>query len=346
MKKTFHRAVFVVLLSLLLASCATAPVARISEQELGANLSGTPAALREDYRRLLSEDKNNDCLNQMRLGLKAYKLGYKDVAKSSFDKVLLNIESFYTDTEAAKKARSLWYEEGMKDFKGEPYERVMAYYYRGLIFLEDGDYENARAAFKSAVLQDAFAEEEQYRADFALVIFLEGLASRFAGDTEAARGVFDELKKFRPDFTPQESFNVIVIAESGTSPRKVADGPGHADLVESPAEKSRERRGKWHFAAGGKADGNPHEVLFRDETFREPTRKFLEEFLGVGRVLGVAVHGHHALIDTTNADQRIAVSLAGGDHVAHVIGGCRISRWCSICRRGKWIRRGDGETRG
>ena len=48
----------------------------------------------------------------------------------------------------------------------------MAYYYRGVLYLRDGDYENARASFKGGMLQDGFAEEEQNRSDFALLSFL------------------------------------------------------------------------------------------------------------------------------------------------------------------------------
>jgi tetratricopeptide (TPR) repeat protein len=218
------------LLALSLGGCAGTNVARIPDAEMSAYLADKPPQYRNEYSRLYEEGKSNEALNYMRLGVTALKRDDRDTAQKSFDNVLQNIEAFYVDTDAAKKARSLWYEEGMKDFKGEPYERVMAYYYRGLLFLNAGDYENARAAFKSAVLQDAFAEEEQYRADFALVIFLEAVASQAAGDPEGARSAFAELKKLRPDLEIPADYNTIFIVETGNSPRKVADGPGHAEL--------------------------------------------------------------------------------------------------------------------
>ncbi len=121
--------------------------------------------------------------------------------------------------------------ENMKDFKGEPYERVMAYYYRGLLYLMRGDFENARACFKSGVMQDAFAEEEQNRCDFALLIFLEGWASQCLGDSQLASAAYREVRRLRPDFTPPAwDHNVLMIAETGSSPRKVADGVGHYEL--------------------------------------------------------------------------------------------------------------------
>lgn len=218
-----------VLCMFLLSACAGGKAA-IPDAQMSAYLADKPPLYREDYQKLLTEGKNNECLNYMRIGVKALKRTDKEVAQSAFDNALLTIESFFANTEAAQKARSLWYEEGMKDFKGEPYERVMTYYYRGLLYLDAGDYENARAAFKSAVLQDSFAEEEQYRADFALVIFLEGLAARLAGDEDGASTCFAELKKLRPDFSVPEKFNTLFILETGTAPRKVADGPGHSEL--------------------------------------------------------------------------------------------------------------------
>ena len=109
----------------------------------------------------------------MRIGTSALQMGYYDLAKMCFDQCLNYIEAVYADNEKAKQARSLWYEEGMKDFKGEPYERVMAYYYRGLLYIQDSDFENARACFKAGVIQDAFAEERQHQCDFALLLFLE-----------------------------------------------------------------------------------------------------------------------------------------------------------------------------
>ena len=217
-------------LSFFLAGCAANNVATVPDSAVSAYLVDKPPAYRSDFQKLLTEGKNNECLNNMRIGLKALKNGDKQVALPAFDNALSTIESFFVNTPGAQKARSLWYEEGMKDFKGEPYERVMAYYYRGLLYLDAGDYDNAAASFKSAVLQDSFAEEEQYRADFALVIFLQGLASQLAGDGQGAAGAFEELKKLRADLVIPERFNTLFIVETGTSPRKVADGPGHSEL--------------------------------------------------------------------------------------------------------------------
>ena len=245
MKKPFFF-VFILFSAIAFSGCATRQTftkVAVPEDEMKAFLADKPDTLKPAYVRLLEDGKRNAVLNNMRLGLDAYHLEHRDFAIKAFDDVLLSLNTLYADNEAAHKARKLWYEEGAKDFMGEPYERAMAYFYRGLLFLEDGDFENARAAFKSGILQDAFAEEEQHRCDFASLIFFEGWSSKVLNDGDLAGVAFDEVKKLRPDFhfDPNNN-NVLILVETGTSPRKVADGPGHSEL--------KYRRGR-HFSEVG-----------------------------------------------------------------------------------------------
>lgn len=223
-----------ILVLLLGSGCASTTdyeIIQVPESVKTAYLQDKPSLLHYDYLRVLQEGQRNLVLNHMRAGLAAMELGEFDLAEESFDIALLNIESVYTDDENAVKARSLWYEEGRKDFKGEPYERAMAYYYRGLLYLRKGDYENARASFKGGLLQDTMAEQEIYQADFALLIFLEGWSSQMLGDWDMAQEAFQEVQKYRPDFLiPPRDHNVLLIAETGTAPQKIAVGRGGAAL--------------------------------------------------------------------------------------------------------------------
>lgn len=228
-------------LLLMLAACSGVPKAP-PDPGMDAYLADKPEPLKPAFRKLRAEGRRNEVLNSMRLGLDAYRLGFRDVAKSSFDRALLGIETVYADSESAKQARSLWYEEGMKDFKGEPYERSMAYFYRGLMFIEDGELDNARAAFKSGIIQDSFAEEEQNRCDFALLIMLEALMTQRLGNRDVAAEVYKELNRFRPDFSASGDANVLILVESGYSPRKVSDGPGHAELKYRRGKNFSEKR--------------------------------------------------------------------------------------------------------
>lgn len=203
----------------------------ISEKQLASYLANKPEPLQIGFQKLLLEGERNLVLNNLSIGTKALMIGEVAIARRCFDRALINIETIYAKNEKAKMARSLWYEEGMKDFKGSPYERAMANYYRGLIYLFDGDYENGRACFKSGILQDAYAEEEQFRCDFALLLYLEGFTSRLLGNEQMATKSFGEAKKLRPDFTvPDKEANLLLMVETGSSPRKVADGIGHGEL--------------------------------------------------------------------------------------------------------------------
>ena len=192
---------------------------------------------------LLQEGNRNFVLNHLRLGVQAMEIGQPEVAARSFDEALGIITSIYAGSESAARARSLWIEEGQKDFRGEPYERAMAFYYRGILDLMNGEYDTARSAFRAGLLQDAFAEEEQHRADFAMLLYLDGWSSFLLGDESMAAESFAEARILRPDLPlPAAGDNVLVIAESGPSPRKLADGVGHSKLVYRRGKRFTEQR--------------------------------------------------------------------------------------------------------
>ncbi|HEY8607794.1 MAG TPA: hypothetical protein VIM12_11835 [Noviherbaspirillum sp.] len=206
-----------------------------------------PLAAHADYAaevaRLKSAPANDVTLVSMQAGLAAFSEKRMQEAAGHLDAALAAIEGMFANTEAAAKARSLWYEEGAKDFKGEPYERAMAYYYRGLAYLVDADYENARASFRSALLQDAFAEEEQFRSDFALLMMLEGWSNQLAGDMAQANEAYAEVKRLLPDWEPPKpGANGLLVAELGGSPRKLGDGVGNHEIVYRPPRRTPERK--------------------------------------------------------------------------------------------------------
>jgi len=171
-------------------------------------------------------------LHRMETASKAMKANRKSEAALALDETISSIESVFGFDEAAAKARSTWHEEGCKVFKGEPYERAMAYYYRGLLYLDQGDVDNARACFKGGLLQDTIAEETQYRCDFALLMMLQYWTSLHLKDADDMAAVRKELAAVRPALRlPPDGHNVLFLAETGTSPRKLPDGVGGYKLV-------------------------------------------------------------------------------------------------------------------
>ncbi|KAA1172898.1 hypothetical protein FWJ25_13205 [Marinobacter salinexigens] len=233
--KGMMKPVLATLIAGTLAGCATGPKVydradlAPAEQSL---VSGKPDVLKTDFQNLFEEGQRNKVLNLMEIGVKAYRAGYHQEAKNTLTQARLEIENVYADNDAARKARSIWYEEAEKDFKGEPYERSMVYLYLGLIYLEEGDYGNARASFLAGLLQDAFAEEEQNSTDFALLLYLAGWSAMQMGSDQLAKEHFEELKLYRPDAPiPDASDNALLLVETGNSPRKLGDGVGHYQLV-------------------------------------------------------------------------------------------------------------------
>jgi len=192
---------------------------------------GADPALQALLVKRAAEGERNRVLNSMVLGLAALQAGDHDLARSAFDDALNRIESTHGQTAQAQHARQLWYEEGCKDFKGEPYERAMAYYYRGVIALMDRDFDNARACFNAGILQAEYGEEERYRCCFALLYLLNAYSCHLQGDLAARDEQFQQVKALRPDFhEPDWSHSFLVLVETGRAPRKLADGVGHYEL--------------------------------------------------------------------------------------------------------------------
>lgn len=202
------------------------------DQALAECMQGKPPELAGAWQAICAGEKRNQVLDHMRAGLAALALGHDDLAEHSFDTALLGIEQVYAETESAEKARSVWHAEAVKDFKGEPYERVMAYYYRGLLYLRRGDWENAQASFKAGILQDTFAELERFRADVASLVWLEGWANRCRGNAATAEGLFAEAGALRGELKPPASdATLLIVAETGQGPSKRAGGANGEKLV-------------------------------------------------------------------------------------------------------------------
>ncbi len=198
---------------------------QVDPKAVQAYLADKPAETHKLYSKVVTEGEGNRVLNLMRAGLASMELGHNELAAKSFDDALLTIETVYADDERAKEARSTFTPEDRKVFRGEPYERAMAFYYRGVLYLSEGDYENARASFKSGILQDSMAEQEEFREDFALLDFLTGWASQCNGDASLAAEDYARAKQYNPEaMIPGAGHNLLVLADLGYAPVKYGDG--------------------------------------------------------------------------------------------------------------------------
>lgn len=195
------------------------------QQEIAGYLETKPAPFKGMHESLYIEGERNSVLNFNRLGWLNLIYGDFDEAEWAFDQSLARIETIYANDPKAEEAKSKFSEESVKDFKGEPYERAMAYYYRGILYLIKGDYENARASFKMGEFQDTLSSKEQFQSDFALLNYLQGWASACNGDNELADEAFNFAYEYNSALShPDSQHRLLILLDTGTSPVKQATG--------------------------------------------------------------------------------------------------------------------------
>lgn len=136
-----------------------------------------------------------DQLDQrLRVASMALDAGRPDLARDT----LINVTSWMAANEpekdftkrAEKAVRLLGGKEQEKYFLGDPYEQLFAYFYLGLLDFQAGEYDNARASFRSASFADAGSKAEGYKSDCYLAFLMEGIACRELGNTEGANEAF------------------------------------------------------------------------------------------------------------------------------------------------------------
>jgi len=168
---------------------------------------------------------------QYRLAAAAMRQGKFDLAKQNLDEVLLTLGGIYGKDPDAKKARSYFRAEARKTFIGEPYERSMAYIYRGILYWMDGERDNARACFRSAEFEDSDAALQEYAGDWVLPDYLDGLATaKLGGDgSDAFQRAQANAKGIKlPPARPEA--NVLFFVEFGPGPTKYATGQYQQEL--------------------------------------------------------------------------------------------------------------------
>lgn len=200
--------------------------------DLSAYLADKPDELKKHYARLYLEGERNAVLNYNRLGLVALEKGMLEDASWAFDQSITLIEAIYAEDEKAKAAKSKFRAESVKDFKGEPYERALAYYYRGLTYLAANEFDSAHAAFTAAEYQDSVSEEDEtFASDFAAMTYLAGWSSWCLGDKARAAEEFARAQQASAGLSPPPpGADLLVVAERGSGPLKTRAGK-HGELL-------------------------------------------------------------------------------------------------------------------
>jgi tetratricopeptide (TPR) repeat protein len=162
---------------------------------------------------------------QYRTAAAAMRQGQFTLAKQNLDEALTTIQGIFGANKDARKSRSYFRRESRKTFIGEPYERSMAYIYRGILYWMDGEPDNARACFRSAQFEDSDTAESQYAGDWVLAEYLDGYATvKLGGDGKDAfkRALAAAKGITLPPYNPQA--NLLLFFEFGPGPTKYTAG--------------------------------------------------------------------------------------------------------------------------
>ena len=169
-------------------------------------------------------------MHDYQLGLAALRDGDERLAETAFESALSEVEVGPGNGDSALRARGFWREELGDTFVGDPYERVMAYFYRGFLHLRAANYAQASAAFDMGAWHDEFAEELQLQSDFHLMALLSAWSLFLNGDIAWQERLFqfNEDTKLNLWFADE---SCLALIESGTAPRKIRDGVGGVKKV-------------------------------------------------------------------------------------------------------------------
>jgi len=165
---------------------------------------------------------NDQVLQWMMGGKTALDNGQTANAFSQWQKAADLLDQIWANKEGAKKAGSLWYGELAKEFRGEPYERMMLYFYLGILFYQNEDYGNAQAAFKQISIQGQEAKTVEAQYVFRLALLLEAFALKALNSEGGYQNALQLYlaQGWELPFSLEKPPQALVIFEGGTAPKK------------------------------------------------------------------------------------------------------------------------------
>lgn len=196
------------------------------------NLEKMSPELQAEYKSLETEGNRGAVLVLWRIYNMQLAAGNVEEATRLLDLIVSRIGGSSAGDESAKKARSTFKGEDEKNFRGEPYEQAMIYFQRGLTYMGAGDYENARAMFRSGALVDRSSEdakeEEQYHDDLAEMDYCEAVCNKMLGlqdRVEESLKVAREHARNENAVVPiPDTVNGLLVVALGMGPQKYATG--------------------------------------------------------------------------------------------------------------------------
>ena len=200
----------------------------------------------------LAEKKNqNYVLNNCRYGSAALAAGNLNHAEQAFMRAYRVMNAVNVNTGSHVLGAVILYD-GFKVWKGQPFERAMAHYYLGLIFLIKGEYNNARAPFANSLFRlRQYANPNRHvppaqryarvESDFTLGYFGLGVCYLHLGNMNLARANFNRAVQLNPALGPiverlyNPKVNALIFVDYGFGPRRRSKGWYGEQTVFTPA---------------------------------------------------------------------------------------------------------------
>lgn len=200
---------------------------------------------------LIKKPDSDFALNNCRYGSCALAGGNLNHAEQAFLTAYRIMNSVNTNTGSRVLGAVVLYD-GLKVWKGQPFERAMAYYYLGIIFLIKGEYENARAAFQNSLFRlrkysrpnsslppaDRFARIDS---NFTLGYFCLGVCNLKLGHPNLANADFQHAESLKPALAAvmakmrQPHINGLIFVDYGRGPIRRPAGMYGEQTVFTPA---------------------------------------------------------------------------------------------------------------
>jgi tetratricopeptide (TPR) repeat protein len=236
------------LLAALFGGCNQTP--RVARQALALysqeRYAEAAAVLKPEIEDQRTKRDINYVLNNLRYGSCTIAAGQFDAAKHAFYDAYQVINSGETN-DAGRQLQATVVFEGVKVWKGEPYERAMADYYQGVLYLMDHNYGNARAAFQESLFslrenasKDDLDHYKLVESQFALGYFGLGFCNLRMNRSDLAATNFALAQKYDPRLAgliaevQRPGVNALIFVDAGEGPQKDAKGWYNEESVFGP----------------------------------------------------------------------------------------------------------------
>ena len=291
-------------------------------------------ALRDDA---MMRNDEQVLLNTARLGMAALADGDLVEAEMALGRTfdLLSTAGLNADRTTA----AIMSHEGVRIWKGEPFEQAMMYHYVATLYAVMGDWENVRAAAanslfrltdfggsqtpesltRHATLDDDYLERGYTAVDtnFALGFLMQAIGAQLSG-AGGSDQLFDAAVDIDPALTPlvqqlrQGRYNTLLIVHFGKGPTKISYGPNQALARFVQQEPASVAHGLLEVTVDGLQAGRTRPVTNVSAMARDHRWNNLEDIRRAKGAIGDVLVAGGAMATAIGAQERSAEAALAG----------------------------------